>query len=128
MDVERLREIETRLRDAVEQTKALHDGAKEAFDRAKELQEQLGPNHPDGSLRHATRVYTFTQRNFRKALMEFNRFILDNKLPPARKPGKSTGPKTRGGGRAVDPSRPLTVSEISAVFPNPFAPNRKWRM
>jgi hypothetical protein len=95
MDVEGLREIETRLRDAVEQTEALYDGAKEAFDRAKELQEQLGPNHPDGSLRHATRVYTYTQRNFRKALMEFNNFILYQKLPPARKPH---GSQSRGEG------------------------------
>jgi hypothetical protein len=97
MDVESLREIETRLRDAVEQTKALHDGAKEAFDRAKELQEQLGPNHPDGSLRHATRIYTFTQRNFRKALMEFNRFVLDHKIPAARKPENAQDGKGGGG-------------------------------
>ena len=81
MDFVERREFEQHLRDAVEQTKALYDGAREAFDRAKELHDQLDPHHPDGSLRHATHVYIYTQRNFRKALMEFNRFILDQNQP-----------------------------------------------
>jgi len=72
---------EERLRDALEQTKALYEGAKKAFDSAQEIQKNLGPNHVDGSLRQATRVFRHTQRNYVEALMAFNRFILNRKLP-----------------------------------------------
>jgi len=81
MDFEQQRNEERRLRDAMQQARALYDGAKDAFDRQTELFNDLGASHADGSLQHATRVYNETQKNYRGALMAFNRFVLDKQIP-----------------------------------------------
>jgi len=79
-----------RLREEVEQTRALFQGAKEAYDRALERSKDLGAAHPDGSVGHSTHVYRHTLYNYRTALWRFNRFILDGKLLDEEKPRKSS--------------------------------------
>jgi hypothetical protein len=72
-----------RLRDAMEQTKALYEGAKAEYDRAVQLANDLGMDHPDGSLRHAAKIHTFTLDLYRDALIKYNRYILDRTPPIA---------------------------------------------
>ena len=73
--------VAERLRDRMEQTKALYDGATALLNRAMELHEDLGPNHPDGRLSRAIRIERFAARSYRQARLDFNKFILDGKLP-----------------------------------------------
>ena len=74
-------QVAERLRDRMEQTKALYEGAKTLLNRAMELHEDLGPNHADGRLSHAIRIERFAARSYDQALRDLNRFILDGKLP-----------------------------------------------
>jgi hypothetical protein len=74
--MDRDRELE-RLREAMEQAKALYEGAKLEYERAKERRDDLGSTHPDGSLQYATLVRTHAFRTYRNALSQYNRFILD---------------------------------------------------
>ena len=69
------------LREEVERTRALYEVAKVDEERAMERMRELGAEHPDGSVRHATQVCTYMLQNHRKALIRFNRLILDGKLP-----------------------------------------------
>jgi len=69
------------LREEVKRTRALYETAKAEESRALERVRELGADHPDGNVRHATQVCTFTLQNHRKALIRFNRLILDGKLP-----------------------------------------------
>ena len=75
-------ELETieRLRDSMEQAKALYDGAKAELERAIERYKQLEATRPE-SLRRATRVWDFTLRNYKQAVMDFNGSILRGELP-----------------------------------------------
>jgi len=66
-----------RLRHQLEQTKALYEGAKLDHDRAVERMRDLGIAHRDGSVRHAARLITHTLRNYKSALEQYNRFLLD---------------------------------------------------
>ena len=75
-----------RLRDELQQTKALYEGASEEHDRAMERMQNLGMTPPDGSIRHATRVYNFTLKAFRLALWRYNRYLIDGKLPDKEPP------------------------------------------
>jgi hypothetical protein len=70
-----------RLREAMENAKALYESAKLEYEKATQLRSDLGSTNPDGSLRHATRVRAHAYRNYRDALMEFNRCVLDRKAP-----------------------------------------------
>src|ERR1044071_1968025 len=70
-----------RLRDQMEQTKALYDGAKQEYDRALKRMNDLGMTHPDGTIRHATTVYRYTLANYRIALRDYNRFLLSQTSP-----------------------------------------------
>lgn len=70
-----------RLRDAMEQAKALYDGAKEDYDCQLERIRDLGTTHPDGSIRQATRAFTVTLRAYTKALKDFNHYVLYQKVP-----------------------------------------------
>jgi hypothetical protein len=74
-------ETVARLREAVEQTRALYEGAKNNLEVKRELARDLGPAHPDGGLSHALKIYTYTLTNYHSALRRFNRFVLDGKLP-----------------------------------------------
>ena len=65
-----------RLRDEVEQAKALYDRAKEAYDRAVERMKDLGAVHADGNIRHTIKAYRLTLRNYSIALFRFNRYVL----------------------------------------------------
>jgi len=79
-------QVAERLRDRMEQTKALYEGAKDLLKRATELQEDLGPNNPDGLLSDAIRIERFAASSYQQALRDFNRFILDGKLPEGWEP------------------------------------------
>src|SRR5690242_5265502 len=68
-----------RLRDALEQAKVSYEAAKAEHDLAIQRMRELGLTHPDGSIQHATQVYNFTLEGYKKALFEFNRFILGRK-------------------------------------------------
>src|SRR5436309_2742626 len=72
--------------DEMEQAKALYESAKEEFDRAEERMRTLGMAHPDGSVRYATKVFDFMLRSYRLALIDYNRFVLDGKLPESAAP------------------------------------------
>ena len=69
----------TRLRDAVEQTKAAYERAKQDFERAKDLEAESsdGGFARGQALRRERRAF----QDFRQAVFEFNRLILDGKLP-----------------------------------------------
>ena len=67
----------TRLRDQMEQAKALYHGAKLDYDRAMERMHDLGVTHPDGSIGHATQVVTHTLQNYKSAAEQYTRFLLD---------------------------------------------------
>ena len=75
------RETVARLQDAIEQTRALYEGAKHEFHLATERYSDLGATHPDGSLKRATRVYTQTLRNYISAVVRLNRYLLEGELP-----------------------------------------------
>jgi len=75
-----------RLRDSVVQTKALFEGAKEEFERASDLQRDLGQAHADGTLAHATRVYTYALHYYRTAIFRYSRYLLDGRLPEDEQP------------------------------------------
>jgi hypothetical protein len=71
-----------RLREAMENAKALYERAKVEFEHAKQLRIDLGSTHPDGSIRHAIRVQTHARQAYTEALTLYNRFVLDRKPPP----------------------------------------------
>ena len=75
-----------RLREQLEQAKALYDGAKRDFERAMELMRDLGAGHPDGSVQHATRAVTHALHDYRVALDRYNRFLLDHISPRLKPP------------------------------------------
>ena len=70
-----------RLAAELKRTKAAYELAKQEFELARERYEDLGPTHPDGSLALAIRILNRERRVYLKALMDFNRRILDKKLP-----------------------------------------------
>ena len=69
------------LRDQMEQTKALYEGAKLEYGRAIERMRDLGMAHPDGSIRQATHLLAYTLENYCVALQAYNRFLLDHSSP-----------------------------------------------
>jgi hypothetical protein len=75
----------------VAMTKALYEDATQQFKHAIELHNDLGAIHPDGSIRRATQVYNSSLRAFSKALLRYNRFLLDGKLPPDEEGPESPG-------------------------------------
>ena len=68
-----------RLRDEIEQAKAIYDGAKQEYDRA--VQRIKGGSDPDGSLRYAADIYNDSLHNYRLALNKYSRFLLDGRFP-----------------------------------------------
>ena len=72
----------TQLSEAVEDARASYERAKQDFEKARELQNDLGATHPDGSVRHAMNLQNQAFREYRRALFRFNEFILTGKLPP----------------------------------------------
>jgi hypothetical protein len=70
------------LKQRVEHTKSVYEDAKRAHDSALERMRDLGTTHPDGSIRHATEIYTFTLREYRRALRDFNGLMLRGEAPP----------------------------------------------
>ena len=75
-----------RLRDAMEQAKALYEGAKEQSQRFEKLNVDLPPGHADGSRAHVYRVETHLFELYRKAVMEYNHFLLGghSAMPPRK--------------------------------------------
>ena len=76
-------EIEARLKEALGEAKAAYDSAKNQYLRELELREDLGTAHPDGALafRQALRNRDRALGQYNQALLRFNGFILDGKLP-----------------------------------------------
>ena len=70
-----------RLREQVEQAKALFEGAKKEHERALQRMQDLGMTHPDGSILHATKVFNFTLKQYRQSLEEYSQFLIHRKLP-----------------------------------------------
>jgi hypothetical protein len=64
------------LREAVEQTKALFEGAEEEYVRAAHRMQDPGLTHPDGSLRHALTIYRFTLNAYQLALGQYNQYLI----------------------------------------------------
>jgi len=75
-----------RLNDQLEKTRVVYDSAKLEHSRAVERMNDLSATHPDGSIRHATAVFAQALRNYRIALDEYNRFLLDNMSPRLNQP------------------------------------------
>jgi len=74
------------LREQLEQAKTVYDGAKRDYDRAVDLMRDLGKAHPDGSIRPATRAVTHALQDYKKALNDFNNFLLRNISPSLENP------------------------------------------
>ncbi len=74
------------LRDRMEQTKALYEGAKAEFELARARMDELGATHPDGSLAHAAKVYNFTLTSYHTALREYNELLLRGHAPKRSEP------------------------------------------
>src|SRR5258708_6635674 len=101
-----------RLRDQMEQTKALYEGAKAEYDLAIERVRDLGMTHPDGSVQHATKAFTHALQNYRTALMDYNRFVLDRMSPSLEGlQGSKKESGARLGGR-IQISQPSTFSAL----------------
>jgi hypothetical protein len=80
LKVQRQRETLDRLRDEVEQTRALYESAKQEFQQALDRMAELGSTHPDGNIQHATKVYNHTLGYYQRAVEKFTRFMLDGKI------------------------------------------------
>ena len=83
VDRSRQSEIEARLKEALLETKALYEVSKGEYLRALQRREDLGRTHPDGALayRQALEKRDGALGKYNQALLRFNRFILDGKLP-----------------------------------------------
>jgi len=75
--------IEARLKEALGEAKALYESSKGEYLRALQRREDLGSTHPDGALTHrqALEKRDWALGKYNQALLRFNRFILDGKLP-----------------------------------------------
>ena len=75
--------IEALLIRALAHAKAEYEGSKRQFDQASTHRNDLGLNHTAGgvALTQATKAYNQALGEYRIALMTFNRFILDGKIP-----------------------------------------------
>ena len=71
------RETLERLRDEMEQAKALYDGARDAYELAKKQYADLSAK----PLERASLVYDFTRQCYKCAIQRFNAFVLDGALP-----------------------------------------------
>jgi hypothetical protein len=80
MDADRQAEI-ARLREAVQQARALYEDAKREVERSKELRSDLGASNPDGHLDRALRIQTYSMKNYLEALVAYNHYLLDRKPP-----------------------------------------------
>jgi hypothetical protein len=87
IDLSEQRAVLENLRARMEQAKALYEGARAEYDRALTRMQELGMTHPDGMVHHATKTYNFALRCYRLALNDYNRFVLDRKLPRTRGTG-----------------------------------------
>ena len=76
-------EIEARLKEALREAKGAYDSAKDEYLQALNRREDLGLSHPDGALtyRLAMKNRALALQTYNLALIRFNRFILDGKLP-----------------------------------------------
>ena len=74
--------ILSHLREDIDQTKALCDGAKIELDRAVQRTKGLGATHPDRCALRAMKVYNFTLQNYEIALKRFSHYLLYGKLLP----------------------------------------------
>jgi hypothetical protein len=76
-------QIEARLKEALGKARAVYESAKEEHLRELERREDLGAAHPDGALafRQALRNRDSALGKYNQALLRFNRFVLDGKLP-----------------------------------------------
>jgi hypothetical protein len=76
-------EIEARLKEVLGEAKAAYESSKQEYLRALECREDLGGAHPDGArtYKQARRNRDATLGKYNQALIRFNRFILDGKVP-----------------------------------------------
>src|SRR5262245_31036718 len=65
--------------------------------RALERHNDLGGTHPDGSLARATRIETLALQDYRRALMDFNQFVLFRELPEREREREREGLAARLG-------------------------------
>jgi hypothetical protein len=86
MDLQKQSQTIDHLRDAVEQTKALYQSAKDEFNRAVEYQIRI--NGSPECLRSAKNVRNLTLRYYRQALKNFNGFILRGYAPALSRPSQ----------------------------------------
>ena len=76
-------EQEERLKKEVEEAKALYESTKQLNQRRVEYRVDPHMAHPDGgfALTQALKAQDHAFKNYSRALIRFNRFILDGKLP-----------------------------------------------
>jgi hypothetical protein len=65
----------------MEDGKTSYDRAKREFNKAREIQQDMGAGHPDGSLLRVTRLQREAFEAYRVALMTYNSFVVDGELP-----------------------------------------------
>ena len=82
MDVAEQTQTLAQLTVAVEDAKARYDRTKRELNKARrENPQDVGAGHPDGSLLRVIALQRLAFEAYRRALLRFNRFVLDGKLP-----------------------------------------------
>ena len=80
------RETLERLREEMEQAKALHDGARDLYEQTKKkYDDDRIPTPPREGLQRVMRLYGHTMHSYRLALWRFNQYILNGDLPENQK-------------------------------------------
>jgi hypothetical protein len=80
---QQLPEIEADLREGLRAAKESHDKAKQDVKKLREVGNDLGLNHPDGSaaILKAAHIESHAFRRYTEARGAFNNFVLHHKLP-----------------------------------------------
>ena len=81
-DLSKQKAILDRLRDELEQAKALYEGAKKAYEKARKEYDDSSPA-PAEALKRVTQMHEFTQELYTLAVQRFNSYLLrgDDRKP-----------------------------------------------
>ena len=83
-------DVLSRLRESLEQTRTLYEGARQELQRASELYIKLGGTPPDGSLWYTLQRCNYTFYSYTEALTRYNSFLVGGEVPDEEGPEDST--------------------------------------
>jgi hypothetical protein len=87
--MDRVEQLQTaaRLKEAMEQTRALYNRAKQVLRQALEIQnDDVSAKHPRGALLYPIKLHNLAFRGYRRAVLRYNRFLLDG-VPQRKRKG-----------------------------------------